>query len=66
MQASGVYFAAEVKQQGRSIANDVGDETVNAGTVLGARMGPSSDGAKPCGAHSCAAKSSRVKPTQAR
>ncbi len=37
--ASGVYIAAEVKHQGRIIANDVGDESVNAVTLLGARIG---------------------------
>ncbi len=36
---SGVYIAAEVKHQGRIIANDVGDESVNAVTLLGARIG---------------------------
>ena len=36
---SGVYVAAEVKLQGRVIVNDVGDESVNAVTLLGARIG---------------------------
>ncbi len=36
---SGVYIAAEVQHQGRIIANDVGDESVNAVTLLGARVG---------------------------
>ncbi len=37
--ASGVYVAAEVKHQGRIIANDIGDESVNAVTLVGARIG---------------------------
>ena len=37
--ASGVYVAAELKHQGRIIANDVGDESTNAVTLLGARIG---------------------------
>ena len=36
---SGVYIAAEVKHQGCIIANDVGDDSVNAVTSLGARIG---------------------------
>ena len=36
---SGVYIAAEVKHEGRIIANDVGDESVNAVTLLRARIG---------------------------
>ena len=35
----GVYLAAEVKHQGRIIANDVGDESINAVTLLFARIG---------------------------
>ena len=37
--ASGVYVAAELKHQGRIIANDVGDESTNPVTLLGARIG---------------------------
>ena len=37
--ASGVYLAAEIKHQGRIIANDVGDESTNAVTLLDARVG---------------------------
>ena len=36
---SGVYIAAEVKHQGRIIANDAGDESTSAVTLLGARIG---------------------------
>ena len=36
---SGVYIAAELRHQGRIIANDVGDESTNAVTLLGARIG---------------------------
>ena len=36
---SGVYLAAELKHQGRIVANDVGDESTNAATLLGARIG---------------------------
>ena len=36
---SGVYIAAEVKHQGCFIANDVGDESGNAVTLLGSRIG---------------------------
>jgi iron complex outermembrane recepter protein len=37
--ASGVYFAADVKHQGRIFANDVGTEFTDAVTLLGARIG---------------------------
>ena len=37
--ASGVYLAAEIKHQGRIIANDAGHESTNAVTLLGARIG---------------------------
>ena len=37
--ASGIYIAAEIKHQGRVIANDVGDDSVSAVTLLGARVG---------------------------
>ena len=37
--ASGIYIAAEIKHQGRIITNDVGDESTNAVTLLGARIG---------------------------
>ena len=37
--ASGIYIAAELKHQGRIIANDVCDESNNAVTLLGARIG---------------------------
>ena len=37
--ASGIYIAAEIKHQGRIIANDAGDESTNAVTLLGARIG---------------------------
>ena len=36
--ASGIYIAAEIKHQGRIIANDVGDELVNTVTLLGASI----------------------------
>ena len=36
---SGVYIATEVKHQGRLIAKDIGDESVNAVTLRGARIG---------------------------
>ena len=36
---SGVYIAAEFKHQGRIVANDAGDESTNAVTLLGARIG---------------------------
>ena len=37
--ASGAYVAAEVKYQGRIVANDVGTESAEAVTLLGARVG---------------------------
>ena len=37
--ASGVNIAAKRKHQGRIVANDVGDESTNAVTLLGARIG---------------------------
>ena len=37
--ASGVYIAAERKHQGRIVTNDVDDESTNAVTLLGARIG---------------------------
>jgi iron complex outermembrane recepter protein len=36
---SGVYAAAEVKYQGRIMANDIGTESADAVTLLGARIG---------------------------
>ena len=39
MHTSGVYIATEAKLQGRIIANDVGDESTNAVTLLDARIG---------------------------